>query len=258
MAENLRFYPNQITNSKLGQADGRAARVSENRAAWNRAAIAHCRTAVLGGTSPPMSQFRPSGRRLPLLSQSPLPKVSGGRPSLLARGSPKRTAPGRYYLHVLGTDPEKDQAVFGYGVVPSIDVNPRQFASIRTQPDSKFALGVIGTPVISPNSAFYIAPVDTIGKSNALWRKVADFSDDVADIAVHGDDLYLLTYKNAPRYKIIRMDARKPDLSSAETIVAPGEAVIQGMASAQDALYALVRTHAMPRARSRCIHATNS
>jgi prolyl oligopeptidase len=142
----------------------------------------------------------------------------------------------RCYLHVLGTDPAKDQPVFGYGVVPSIDVDPRHSSSIRTQPESKFALGIIGNPV-SPNSAFYIAPADTIGKPNTAWRKVADFSDDVADIAIHGDDLYLLTFKDAPRYKIIHLNS---DLSSAETIVPPSEAVIKSIASAQDALYVLV------------------
>jgi prolyl oligopeptidase len=146
----------------------------------------------------------------------------------------------RTYLHVLGTDPAKDQPVFGYGVVPSIEVDPRLYASIRTQPESEYALGVIGLPIAAPNSAFYIAPVDAIGKSTTAWRKVADLSDDVADIAIHGDDLYLLTFKNTPRYKIIHLDARKPDLSSAETIVPPGEAVIEDMAAAQDALYVRV------------------
>jgi prolyl oligopeptidase len=158
-------------------------------------------------------------------------KLSPGAPATEVR---QRS---RCYLHVLGTDPEKDQPVFGYGVVPSIDVDPRHYSSIRTQPDSKYALGVIGTPVVSPNSAFYIAPVDTIGKSNTAWHRVADFSDEVSDVAIHGDDLYLLTFKDAPRYKIIHLDARRPDLSSADTIVRPGEAVIEGMASAQDALY---------------------
>jgi prolyl oligopeptidase len=143
----------------------------------------------------------------------------------------------RTYLHVLGIDPAKDQPVFGYGVVPSIEVDPRLYASIWTQPDSKYALGVIGLPIAAPNSAFYIAPVDSIGKSTTPWREVADLSDDVADIAIHGDDLYLLTFKNTPRYKIIHLDARKPDLSTAETILPPTDAVIEDMFAAQDALY---------------------
>ena len=165
-----------------------------------------------------------------------------GRLQDLPNGAPATELRQKYraYLHVLGTNPEKDQAVFGYGIVPSIKVDPRLYSSIRTQPDSKYALGVIGLPIAAPNSAFYIAPVKAIGKSAITWRKVADLSDDVAEVAIHGDDLYLLTFKNSPRYKIIHLDARKPDLASAETIVPTGEAVIQDMACAQDALYVRV------------------
>ncbi len=162
-----------------------------------------------------------------------------GRLQNLAPGAPVTEVRQKYrsYLHVLGTEVDKDPAVFGYGVTPTISIDPRHFASIRTQPNSKLALGVIETGV-SPNKAFYIAPVTVVGKSNSAWRKIADFPDDVSDIAIHGDDLYLLTFKNAPRYKIVRTSARKPDLASAETIIPPSEAVITGISCAPDALYA--------------------
>jgi prolyl oligopeptidase len=142
----------------------------------------------------------------------------------------------RSYLHVLGTDPAKDRPVFGYGVVPSIHVDPSLIASVQTQPGSQYALGVLNGSV-TPNSAYYFEPVTDVGKTNTAWRKVADFSDGVTSIAAHGDDLYLLTYKNAPRYKVIRINARRPDLSSAETVVPPGDAVVTDIAPAQDALY---------------------
>jgi len=147
------------------------------------------------------------------------------------------------YLHVLGQDPARDPAVFGYDAVPTIHVDPRHLAGVEVFPDSAYAIGEIHEGV-SPNKAVYIGRVSDLGKTNSAWRKAADFSDDVGiaatlapAIAVHGDDLYLLTYKNAPRYKVIRTDARKPDLASAETVVPPGEAVVNGIHAAQDALY---------------------
>ena len=142
----------------------------------------------------------------------------------------------RTYLHVLGTDPKKDLVVFGYGVVPAIDVDPKHEVSVSVSPGSKYAIGRIN-PGVSPNSSYYIEPVDTIGASNAAWRNVAKLSDKVKDVAVHGDDLYLLTFKSASRYKIIRTDVRHPDPSSAEVVVPPTEAVVQAMSAAQDALY---------------------
>jgi prolyl oligopeptidase len=49
--------------------------------------------------------------------------------------------------------------------------------------------------------------------------------------------MYVLTYKNAPRYKILRTDARNPSLASAEAVVPPSESVITGIHPAEDALY---------------------
>jgi len=162
-----------------------------------------------------------------------------GRLQKLASGAPATEVWKKYktYLHVLGTDPEKDQPVFGYGVVTSIDVDPSLIATVQTPLGSRFALGSLGSPGVSANSAFYVAPVASIGQSNLEWRKVADISDGVTSIAVHGDDLYVLTCKDAPRYKILHTDARKPDIASAEVIIPPSESVIASISAAQDALY---------------------
>ncbi len=142
----------------------------------------------------------------------------------------------RTYLHVLGTDATKDPAVFGYGVVPTISVDPAYFAAAETSPNSDYALGMINSGV-SPNSAFYIESVSDIGKTNTAWRKIADFSDDVADVEMHGDDLYILSYKNALRYKVMRTSARHPDLATAETVIPESQAVVTSISTAQDALY---------------------
>jgi len=142
----------------------------------------------------------------------------------------------RSYLHILGTDPEKDQPVFGYGVVSSIEVDPSLIASVHTQPDSQWALGILNGST-TPNSAYYVEPVSEVGKDNTRWIKVADFSDGVTDVVIHGDDLYLLTYKNASRYQVLRTDARHPDLNAAEVVVPPSEAVVTAINAAADGLY---------------------
>jgi prolyl oligopeptidase len=161
-----------------------------------------------------------------------------GRPRHLPPGAPASETRQKFrsYLHVLGMDPAKDRPVFGYGVVPSIDVDPSLIASVQTQPGSRYALGVLNGSV-TPNSAYYIEPIADLGKTNTAWRKVADFADGVTSIVTHGNDLYVLTYKNAPRYEVVRIDARDPDLTAAETVVAPSQAVITQIHSARDALY---------------------
>ena len=161
-----------------------------------------------------------------------------GRLQQLPAGAPAAEVRQKFraYLHVLGTKPQDDRPVFGYGVVPSIDVDPSLIASVRIQPASRWALGILNGSV-TPNSAYYIEPIGDLGKTSTAWKKVADFSDGVTDIAAHENDLYLLTYKNAPRYEVIRIDAQNPGLATGEIVVSPGEAVVTGISPAQDALY---------------------
>jgi prolyl oligopeptidase len=164
-----------------------------------------------------------------------------GRLQDLLPDAPKTELEQKYraYLHVLGADPKKDPAVFGYGVVSAIDVDPDDEARVSAASGSKYAIGRLN-PGVSQNSNYYIESVEAVGTSDSAWRMLADLSDKVKDIAVHGDDLYLLTFKNASRYKILRTDARNPDLSSAEVVVPPTDAVIETMRAAEDALYVQV------------------
>ena len=161
-----------------------------------------------------------------------------GRLQKLPAGAPPAEVRQKFrsYLHVLGTNAEDDRPVFGFGVVPGIEVDPSFIASVQIQPGSKWAIGVLNGSV-TPNSGYYIEPIDALGKTNSAWVKIADFDDGVTDIVVHDEDLYLLTYKNAPRYQILRLNARHPKLTSGEIVLPQSEAVVSSIKPAQDALY---------------------
>jgi prolyl oligopeptidase len=152
----------------------------------------------------------------------------------------------RVYLHVLGTDPEKDSAVFGYDVSPSMKVEASDFSFLITDPASNYALGLIKHGVQNEITA-YVAPRNSIRKPNARWRKVCDVEDQVTNFALRGDDLYLLTHRDASRFKVIRTHAASPDLTHAEVVVPSSEAVITDLGAASDALYVELRDGAIGR-----------
>lgn len=161
-----------------------------------------------------------------------------GRLQSLPPGAPAIELRQKYraYLHVLGTDPRQDAPVFGDGVVPTIEVDPIAVAGVRVSPDARYVIGLFGNDV-SPSANYYVEPLQDFGTTPSTWRKVADVSDKINAVAVHGDDVYLLSFKDASRHKILRTDARHPDVASAEVVVPPSEAVVEGMQVAQDALY---------------------
>jgi prolyl oligopeptidase len=83
----------------------------------------------------------------------------------------------------------------------------------------------------------YVAPFQDVPTANTPWKKVADDSEDITNFDVHGDDLFLLSHKDASRYKVLRASLSNPDLAKATLVVPTSEVVIVTIAAAADGLY---------------------
>jgi prolyl oligopeptidase len=156
----------------------------------------------------------------------------------LAEGAPATELyqKSRVFLHRLGGDPENDLPVFGYGVDPAIAIEATPLPFAYAPIGSKYVFALLNSGV-SPNSEYYVTTVDKLGERPIPWRKVASLDDDIAAIDVHGDDLYLTTYKNTPRYKVIHATLPDADLSKADTVFPASEAVVTFIGAPKDALY---------------------
>ena len=152
----------------------------------------------------------------------------------------------RVFRHVLGTKPEADRPIFGFGVNPEIQIHPRLIPLIVIPNNSKVAYAMLNTGV-SPNSAVYIAPVEKLSEETITWRKIVDHEDKISVGEVRGDDLYLLTYKDAPRFKIVRTSLSKPDLAGATVVFPASEAVVKNFTLARDAVYVQTLDAGVPR-----------
>ena len=148
----------------------------------------------------------------------------------------ERRLKSRVYLHRVGKDPEKDLPVFGYGVHPEIKLEPSDASYVSVDPRTKYAIAIVQHGFMN-ESDLYIAPVDSLGKPNLHWKKLCDTKDQITYFEVRGDDIYLITHKNAPRFKVIRTSLSHPDLAKAQVVVPAGEAVIISVVAAPDALY---------------------
>jgi prolyl oligopeptidase len=77
--------------------------------------------------------------------------------------------------------------------------------------------------------------------ADGTWTQVTRFEDDVVSATLGPDEgLYLVSRKDAPRGKVLRLPAASPRLATAETIVAEGEAGIEPpLTVTQSGLYVL-------------------
>lgn len=143
----------------------------------------------------------------------------------------------RVYRHVLGADPEKEPAVFGYEVNPNIKILEDDFPVVVYSPGApKYLLAAVDHGVKREVSV-YTRRFDANINARTAWKKVADESDDVTGFDLHGEDLYLLSHKDASRFKVLRTSLDNPDLAHAAVVVPPSDVVVVGIAAAADGVY---------------------
>ena len=142
----------------------------------------------------------------------------------------------RVFLHTVGTDPDKDVALFGAGVSPLAKLEPVELAVAGVPPGSKWAVAAAVNGV-QREIRLFVAPVASLDGANTPWVKVTERSDEVTDFTMQGDDLYLLSHKGASRFKVLKTSLAKPSVATAEVVIAPSAAVVTGLAAGNDAIY---------------------
>jgi prolyl oligopeptidase len=148
----------------------------------------------------------------------------------------ERRLKSRVFLHKVGGDPERDLPVFGFGVNSGIDLDPADSCGVVSDPRIPYALVYVNHG-FNNDLTIYTAPLESVGKASTKWQKIIDVDDGVVNFDVRGDDLYLITHKDAPRFKVIQVSLSHPDLANAQAVVPGGEPVITNVAAMADALY---------------------
>ena len=146
------------------------------------------------------------------------------------------------HRHVLGTPVAQDTVVLGRGISSDIEVPEFSFPIASTVPGSSFAFAAVVRGV-DPNAAIYLGPPSAL-TTHSGWRQVTGFSDKVTDEALHGNDLYLVSFDGTLNGKILRVDGAHPDLKAAEVVLPASDLVLSGgfignnvLHAASDALY---------------------
>ena len=131
-------------------------------------------------------------------------------------------------------------AVFGRELLPAIGLRRLDNATLIFQPGSPWVVASTNDTTERDDNLF-VLPLDQLGTKNAPWRRIASTADGIADVALRGNDLYLYTHAGAPRFRIMRLDLRKPELSTMTEVVPQQEGVIAGFSLGHDAIYVSLR-----------------
>ncbi len=143
---------------------------------------------------------------------------------------------GQVYRHRIGADPEVEPAVFGYGTSRQAPIGEDDFPQLAVLPKCPYVFGIIFHGVKN-ELTIYTAPLKAIGSTEIPWRLLADVGDEVTSLEARGDEVFLLTHKDSPRFKIIKTSLAHPDLAKAVAVIPESEVVIRAFGIAKDALY---------------------
>src|ERR1700678_1518443 len=161
--------------------------------------------------------------------------------------TPERFLDSQARLHRLCTDPSADPVLMKRGLVAGIDYDKIQAPYILTYRGAHHAVLILSD--VRPESRAFIAPLADAVAGHARWTSFATFEDEVTDIDLDGDNLYLLANKGTPRGRIVKTSAAAPKLATAALIVPQGPAVIESMARARDGLYLQIMDGGISRLR---------
>ena len=155
------------------------------------------------------------------------------------------------YLLRLGEAPEEARAVFGPTASPGLGLQRLDNGRLLFTPGSPWVIAASNDTTQREGSVF-IGRVDELVAGGAVpWRRIASFDDHLVDIELRGNDLYYRTKVQAPRFRLMKLDLRRPDLRAA-TIVAvpPADGMFEGFALGANRVLAQVRRGATIGLRS--------
>ena len=114
--------------------------------------------------------------------------------------------------HAIGTDPIADVVVAAFGVSDLLPLLETDFPSVVITPGSSYAVLKVKHGDNNEISIFS-APVETLLTGAVPWVQIARESDLVADFAVVADTIYLITAKDAPRFKLVKTTLTAPNFN---------------------------------------------
>jgi prolyl oligopeptidase len=141
----------------------------------------------------------------------------------------------RAMYHMAGTNPSTDKVIFSREKYANLAIKPEDLCFVGYTEDQKYILGILGG-VDRDYNCFY-APASELFKPTISWRRLFNKTDHVTNFLFNGDDVYMLTYDGAPKYKIVKSNFKNFSVADAETIIPEQQASIDGMSRSKDFMY---------------------
>jgi prolyl oligopeptidase len=130
--------------------------------------------------------------------------------------------------------------VMGASVGHGPRMTAEEFPAIVISPGTPLA-GALSINGVQNEIALWTAPVDKVADPATVWTPLVAREDGVTSADMRGDEIFLLSHKDAPTFKVLVLKAGQKLGDAATLVPADAGRVIEAIHSASDALYVLAR-----------------
>ena len=123
----------------------------------------------------------------------------------------------KVYQHILNSDPSTDREIFSREKYPELGLNPRDFNYALYQNGCNF---IFMNVFADRRLKIFYAPISELKKDKIIWKILFKPEEEVYSFRVTENDLYILTPKDAPNFKILKTSLNNPDVATAELVIA--------------------------------------
>lgn len=141
----------------------------------------------------------------------------------------------RSMYHQVGTKVIADRLLFSRKKFPKLAIKQEDVCFVYYSEDMKYIIGSL-SGVDRDVNCFY-APAGDLLKPVIGWKQLLKTEDHVTNFVMRGDDIYLLTYEGASRYKITRSNLKNMDVAKAVTVVPEQSVTIDYISRSKDFFY---------------------
>ena len=111
---------------------------------------------------------------------------------------------------------------------------PEDLCFVYYTDDFKYIIGLLAG--VNQDLNCYYAPATELLEPTIEWTRLLKKEDHVTGFVARGDDIYMLTYTGAPKYKIIKSDLKNFSVNDASVVIPEGKDKIDGIARTKDYL----------------------
>lgn len=137
--------------------------------------------------------------------------------------------------HRVGTAEAEDKEIFSRAAYPEWDLQPRDVLSVAISDDNRYLIAYAATVLDEFKS--FIAPASALLEPHIAWKPVTSAEDKVKGIYLKGDDLFLLSNREAGNFRVLRTNATNPDMKNAAVAIPEEGQLLAKVSLAKDFLY---------------------